>query len=364
MGHRITEPQILEALSRVKDPDLGQDVVRLGFIKDLAIEGDQVSFTLQLTTPACPMRDLMTAQIREAALSVPGVKKVQVRTTARVPSCSHTQTHNPMPGVRNIVAITSGKGGVGKSTVAANLAVSLALCGARVGLMDTDFYGPSIPILLGSDTPPESVSETRIAPAEKYGIKVVSMAYFLPRDKAVIWRGPMLHRMIRQFSENVDWGELDYLIVDLPPGTGDVQLSLCQTIPVTGAVVVTTPQDLALTVAAKAISLFTELKIPILGIVENMSFYTCPHCGQRDDIFGHGGAERLCGEMSYPFLGAIPLSAEVREQSDRGQPAALRDETSSLAENYRRVARELAARISVVRIQGGTSSGPSTGTTS
>ena len=358
MDATLQEGQILAALSRVQDPDLGRNIVDLGFVKNLKIEEGRVSFTLELTTPACPMKELMTVQAKDAVFSIQGVNDVQIHLTAQVPKAFPFSKESPIPGVSNIIAVAGGKGGVGKSTVAANLAVALSLSGARVGLMDTDFYGPSIPILLGSETPPEAVSETRLAPAEKHGVKVVSMAYFLPREKAVIWRGPMLHRMIRQFSENVDWGEIDYLLVDLPPGTGDVQLSLCQTIRVTGAVVVTTPQDLALTVASKAITLFRELRVPILGIIENMSGYTCPHCGKQDEIFGHGGAQRISQELGYPFLGAIPLSAEIRKQSDQGYPVALLEASSPWASYYLKAARELAAQISIVRFQSGSLASP------
>lgn len=342
-----SEKQVLDALRQVQDPDLGKDIVSLGFVKDLLIREDLVSFTLELTTPACPMKELMTLQAKDILMGVPGVKKVEIRTTARVAPSAPSQSDPLLPGVRNIIAIASGKGGVGKSTVAANLAVALASTGARVGLMDADFFGPSITMLLGADTPPEAMSETLLRPAEKYGVKLVSMAYFLPRDKAVIWRGPMLHRMVRQFLENVEWGELDYLLIDLPPGTGDVQLSLCQTVSLTGAVVVSTPQDLALTVASKAISMFQELKTPILGIIENMSYYICPHCGNRDEIFGHGGARQASSELGYPFLGAIPLSAQIRERSDQGLPPVLLGEDSELASHYRETAQKLASQVSI-----------------
>lgn len=347
----LQEAQVLAALSQVQDPDLGRNIVDLGFVKNLKIEEGRVSFTLELTTPACPMKELMMAQAKDAVFSVQGVNDVQIHFAAKVPKAISFSKESLMPGVAHIIAVASGKGGVGKSTVAANLAIALSLSGAKVGLMDTDFYGPSIPLLLGSENPPEAVSETMLAPAEKFGVKVVSMAYFLPREKAVIWRGPMLHRMIRQFAENVNWGEIDYLFVDLPPGTGDVQLSLCQTIRVTGAVVVTTPQDLALTVASKAIALFKELQVPILGIIENMSGYTCPHCGKQDEIFGHGGAQRISKELGYPFLGAIPLSTEIRKQSDLGHPVALLESSSPWASYYLQAARELAAQISIVSLR-------------
>lgn len=347
MNTAPSENQILDALRQVQDPDLGRDIVHLGFVKDLRVEEGIVRFTLELTTPACPMKELMTLQAKDILMAVPGVKQVEIQTTARVRKGQPPGKENPLPGVSNIIAIASGKGGVGKSTVAVNLAVAFASSGARVGLMDTDFYGPSTTLLLGADTPPEPISETMLWPAERHGIKLISMAYFLSTDKAVIWRGPMLHRMIQQFVENVEWGELDYLFIDLPPGTGDVQLSICQTLSLTGAVVVSTPQDLALTVASKAISMFQEVNVPILGILENMSYYVCPHCGVRDDIFGHGGAAQVCEKLNYRFLGSIPLSTQIRERSDQGVPLTLTGNPSSLAEPFLEAARKLAAQISI-----------------
>jgi ATP-binding protein involved in chromosome partitioning len=224
--------------------------------------------------------------------------------------------------VKYTIAVASGKGGVGKSTVAANLAVALERAGAKVGLMDTDVYGPSVPILMGGNESPQVV-EGKIEPPVAHGIKLISMAYFLPKDEAVIWRGPMLHKTIQQFLGDVRWGELDYLVIDMPPGTGDIQLSLCQTIPLTGAVIVSTPQDLALTVASKAIAMFNKMNVPILGIVENMSYHVCKQCGHREEIFGHGGARDAAGRLNYTFLGEIPLDLAVREQSDAGKPVAL-----------------------------------------
>jgi len=251
--------------------------------------------------------------------------------------------------VKSTVAVASGKGGVGKSTVAANLAIALERAGARVGLMDTDVYGPSIPVLMGGDKPP-IVVEGKIEPPLAYGVKLISMAYFLPKDEAVIWRGPMLHKTIQQFLGDVRWGELDYLIMDLPPGTGDIQLSLSQTIPLTGAVIVSTPQDLALTVASKAIVMFQKLNVPVLGIIENMSYYVCPHCGHREEIFGHGGAREAARRFGLPFLGEIPLDPVIRVQSDGGKPVAL-DETSVNGKAFREVAAALAEQVSAANQQ-------------
>jgi ATP-binding protein involved in chromosome partitioning len=348
MSTKITPQEVLNALKAVKDPDLQQDIVSLGFVKDLRVGDHRVSFTLQLTTPACPMKEQLAAAAKHAVQAL-GVAEVDVHMTSQVTAPSGGKA--PLiPQVKNTVAVASGKGGVGKSTVAANLAVALQRAGSQVGLMDTDVYGPSVPILMGGDQQP-TVVEGKIAPPVEYGIKIISMAYFLPKDEAVIWRGPMLHKTIQQFLGEVRWGELDYLIMDLPPGTGDIQLSLSQTIPLTGALIVSTPQDLALAVASKAIAMFQKLNVPILGVVENMSYYVCPHCGKRDDIFGHGGAREAARKLGFPFLGEIPLDPAIRIQSDGGKPVAL-DETTAYGKAFQEVAGALAAQISIVNAQG------------
>ena len=253
--------------------------------------------------------------------------------------------------VKNIVPVASGKGGVGKSTVAANLAHALARSGARVGVMDADVYGPSIPTILGITEPPQVDEHNRITPVEQDGVKVVSMGFFMRPDEAVVWRGPMLHKTVQQFLGGVIWGELDYLIVDLPPGTGDVQLSLCQSIPITGAVIVSTPQDVALNVAQKAITMFKKLNAPILGIVENMSYYICPHCNAREDIFGTGGARKIAERLELPFLGEIPLTRQVREASDAGRPVVLTDPESPAAKAFMGAAERIAAQVSIRGMQ-------------
>jgi ATP-binding protein involved in chromosome partitioning len=252
--------------------------------------------------------------------------------------------------VKYTIAVASGKGGVGKSTVAANLAVALQRQGAKVGLMDTDVYGPSVPMLMGGSDPPHVV-EGKIEPPVEHGVKIVSMAYFLPKDEAIIWRGPMLHKTIQQFLGDVRWGELDYLIMDLPPGTGDIQLSLSQTIPLSGAVIVSTPQDLALTVAAKAIAMFQKLNVPILGLVENMSYYVCPQCGHREEIFGFGGARQAAEKLGYPFLGEVPIDVNIRVKSDAGEPVAL-DEATAYGKAFHQIARALAEQVSALKAQG------------
>jgi len=347
MSSKISQQDVLRALSAIQDPDLRRDIVSLGFVKDLSVDDHRVSFTLQLTTPACPVRDQLAAQAKQAVQAL-GVPNVEVRMSSQVTS-SRDLRAPLIPQVKNTVAVASGKGGVGKSTVAANLAVALQKAGARVGLMDTDVYGPSVPMLMGGNQQPRVV-EGKIEPPVEFGIKIISMAYFLPKDEAVIWRGPMLHKTIQQFLGEVRWGELDYLIMDLPPGTGDIQLSLSQTIPLTGAVIVSTPQDLALTVASKAIAMFQKLNVPILGIVENMSYYSCPKCGHREEIFGHGGAREAAHKLGFPFLGEIPLDLAIRVQSDHGKPVAL-DPATSYGKVFQEIAGALAAQISIANLQ-------------
>jgi ATP-binding protein involved in chromosome partitioning len=342
----IDEAEVLNALKAIQDPDLQKDVVSLGFVRDLKIDQGRVSFTLQLTTPACPARDQLKQEAQKVVSALAGVEGVDVKMTFQVTSRLGQQARTLIPEVRNTIAVASGKGGVGKSTVAANLAVALMKCGAKVGLMDADVYGPSIPILMGASELPQ-VTQNRIIPPVVQGVKMISMGYFLPKDEAVIWRGPMLHKMVQQFLGEVQWGELDYLVIDLPPGTGDIQLSLCQTIPLTGAVIVSTPQDLALEVASKAIAMFKKLNTPILGIVENMSYYICSHCGQRDEIFGHGGAYKASQKLGYPFLGEIPLNPLIRSHSDSGHPIALEGSETAHGKVFLDLASAVAAQVSI-----------------
>ncbi len=343
----VTEQAVLAALARIQDPDLHRDIVSLGFIKSLRIAEGTVSFTIELTSPACPVRTQMEEAARAAVAALPGVEQVEVTMTSRVTTASDGPRSAYLPGVRNTIAVASGKGGVGKSTVAANLAVALQRAGARVGLMDADVYGPCIPRLMGVSGALQVTGNGRVIPPERHGVRIMSMGFLLPRHEAVIWRGPMLHKMIQEFLGRVAWGDLDYLLIDLPPGTGDVQLSLCQTIPLTGAVIVSTPQDVALEVASKAILMFEKLKVPILGIVENMSYYSCSHCGQRDDIFGHGGAREASAKAGLPFLGEIPLAAGIRARSDEGWPVALESADLPISQAFHAVAGQLAARVSI-----------------
>ncbi|MDP6418236.1 MAG: Mrp/NBP35 family ATP-binding protein [Candidatus Krumholzibacteria bacterium] len=341
-----SKDQILEALSSVMDPDLGRDIVSLGFIKNLNMDGGKVSFDLELTTPACPVKDQMKEQSENAVRAVEGVESVELTLTAQVRQAQGLPEMKPLPGVKHLVPVASGKGGVGKSTVSANLAVALAKSGAKVGLMDLDIYGPSIPTIMGITSPPQIDGE-RIHPPERHGVKVMSMGFFLDDDQAVIWRGPMLVKMIDEFLGNVEWGELDYMIIDLPPGTGDIQLSLCQKLPLTGAVIVSTPQDVALKVAKKAISLFGTLKTPVLGMVENMSYHHCSHCGEREEIFGNSGARDAAEKLNFPFLGELPLATAIREQSDSGVPILISEPESPHSKSFEAIASQVAAQASI-----------------
>ena len=318
-------------------------------MKNVRVADGTVGFSIELTTPACPVREQMRQQAREVVAALPGVGGVDVTMTARVRGSSGPMKDQLIPSVKNVIPVASGKGGVGKSTVSANLALALASTGARVGIMDADVYGPTIPTLMNARTLPKPTAEGTV-PAEQYGIKIISMGFFLREDDAIIWRGPMLHKTVQHFLGNVQWGELDYLIVDLPPGTGDIQLTLCQAIPLTGAAVVSTPQDVALKVAQKAITMFTQLNTPVLGIIENMASYACPHCGARDDVFGAGGARRAAERLGVPFLGEIPLATAIRESSDAGRPIVL-DTKSPLARAYLTVAENLAAQVSTRNMQ-------------
>lgn len=344
---QVTEQLILDGLRQIQDPDLHKDIVTLGFIKDLKIDGGHVSFRIVLTTPACPVKAEMESAAREIVGGLPGVLSVSVTMDAEVPTGRGLGEKIAVEGVRNIVAVSSGKGGVGKSTLAVNLAVSLALDGARVGLMDMDVYGPNVPIMMGaSDARPE-VDVNKLIPIEAHGVKLMSMALLQPGDKPMIVRGPILHGLVKQFLSDVKWGELDYLIVDMPPGTGDVQLSLAQLVPVQGAVLVTTPQDVSVADVRRALRMFETVAIPVLGIVENMSYFLAPDTGIRYDIFGEGGGEKLANAYHVPFLGAIPLGIDVREGGDKGVPVVVSHPDSPQALAFRRVAEEIARQVSI-----------------
>jgi len=344
---QLNEQLILDSLRQIKDPDLHKDIVTLGFIRDLKIDGGNVSFRIVLTTPACPVKAEMESAATEIVSGLPGVTSVSVTMDAEVPKGRGLGEKLVIEGVKNIIAVSSGKGGVGKSTVAVNLAVSLALDGARVGLMDADVYGPNVPMMLGaSDARPE-VDDNKLIPIEAFGVKFMSMALLQPGDKPMIVRGPILHGLVKQFLSDVKWGELDYLIVDMPPGTGDVQLSLAQLVPVQGAVLVTTPQNVAVADVRRALRMFETVAIPVLGIVENMSYFIAPDTGNRYNIFGEGGGQTLAAHYSVPFLGAVPLGIEVREGGDKGVPVVVSNPDSPQAQAFRKVTEEVARQVSI-----------------
>jgi len=340
-----TQEQVLDALRAVQDPDLHRDIVTLGFVKELKVADGRVSFNIQLTTPACPVKDDLKKQAEEAVKALEGVEAVEVKMTSEVRPSS-AAGRDLIPGIRNVIPIGSGKGGVGKSTVAANMAVALAQTGARVGLMDADVYGPSIPTIMGTKESPRPGGRGMVPP-KSHGVSVISAGFFVKPDQAVVWRGPMLAKMIEQFLGQVEWGELDYLIVDLPPGTGDVQLTLCQKIPLTGAVVVTTPQPVAINIAEKAIIMFKQLKCPLLGVIENMSYWESRKTGEREYIFGSGGADKVAERWDIPVLGKIPLATTVRETSDSGRPILLEDPDAPASKVFIEVAQNLAAQVSI-----------------
>src|SRR6476619_4435190 len=344
---QLNEQLILDALRQIKDPDLHKDIVTLGFIKDLKIDGGNVSFRIVLTTPACPVKAEMESAAQELVSALPGVDAVAVTMDAEVPKGRGIGDKLAIEGIRNIIAVSSGIGCVGKSTVAVNLAVSLALDGARVGLMDADVYGPNVPIMLGASEARPEVDGNKLVPIEAYGVKLMSMALLQPGDKPMIVRGPILHGLVKQFLSDVKWGELDYLIVDMPPGTGDVQLSLAQLVPVQGAVLVTTPQDVAVADVRRALRMFETVAIPILGIIENMSYFVAPDTGTRYNIFGEGGGAKLAEMYHVPLLGTVPLGLEVREGGDRGVPVVVSHPESPQAVAFRRVAEEVARYVSI-----------------
>jgi ATP-binding protein involved in chromosome partitioning len=347
MTGTLDRETVLSALRAVLDPDLRKDIVTLGFVKDLVIDGGKVAFTIELTTPACPVKDQMREQAVAAVRALAGVTDVDVHMTANVRSVSMPETgRTPLPGVKNVIAVGAGKGGVGKTTVAVNLALALAKCGGRVGLLDGDIYGPNVPIMLGLRAQLTTDGQ-RIVPAEKYGIQVVSIGFLTSDDAPVIWRGPMLHGAIQQFFREVAWRDLDYLIVDMPPGTGDVALSLSQTVPVVGSIVVTTPQQVSLADSRRAVRMYQKLNIPTLGIVENMSYYACPNCHHETDIFGHGGGEQLAADMEVPFLGRLPIYQPIREGGDAGVPLVVADSSSVAARALMTVAERTAAQVSI-----------------
>jgi len=348
------EAAVIEALRGVIDPELHKDIVTLGMAKNVQVSDGNVTLLVTLTTPACPLRETIEKDVRAALARLPGVLSVEVKFDWSVPEGRRLENKAPIPGVKNLVAVASGKGGVGKTTVAVNLAMALKTMGALVGLLDADVYGPNVPVMLGTTEQPKMLDEKTIIPIQAYGVKVISMGLLNPGDRPLVWRGPMLHSVMQQFLRSVRWGTLDYLIVDLPPGTGDVQLSLIQSVSVSGAVVVTTPSVVALADVRKAIEMFRQVHVEVLGIVENMSYFACPHCHGKIDVFGHGEGERLARMFEVPFLGEIEIDPQIRIGGDTGKPVAWLGPDAPGAKSLYQMARNVAARVSVVNLSGAT----------
>ncbi|HEY3322594.1 MAG TPA: P-loop NTPase [Planctomycetota bacterium] len=348
----VSENQVLDALRAVHDPDLQRDIVSLGFVKNVKICDGNVGFEIELTTPACPVKDDLKRQASDVVLALPGVSNVSISMTARTRGRA-VASADILRGVKNIVAIASGKGGVGKSTATVNLALALAASGAKVGILDADVYGPSIPQMLGIREGPGINAEGQASPPVAFGVKVMSVAMLVSDDEAAIWRGPIVSRILQQFLSAVDWGQLDYLLLDLPPGTGDVQLTLTQSAPINGAVIITTPQDVALKVARRGLRMFQKVNVPVLGIIENMSGFVCPNCNTVHNIFRKGGGERTAHEMGVPMLGAVPLDPRMVEAGDAGKPLVVLDPNSPGAKAFEIVARNMAAQLSIANVKTG-----------
>ena len=347
----LSQTDILNALRQVQEPELHKDLVTLNMIRELTLDGGDVRFTVMLTTPACPLRGQIQEEARQAVLKVPGVKTVEVKLGAEVNKDNRLSDNKALPaGVKNIIAVASGKGGVGKSTTAVNLAVALQQSGARVGLIDADIYGPNIPMMMGISEKerPAVNAEEQLVPFEHYGVKVMSIGFLVDPGKPIIWRGPMLHGVIRQFLGSVQWGDLDYLIVDLPPGTGDASLSLVQSVPLTGAVIVTTPQAVALSDVRRSIAMFKEVRVPILGLVENMAGLECPHCHKTVELYEGGGGAVLSREFDVPLLGQVPFDPSIGHSGDAGKPIVLSQPESAQAKAFQKTAEWVAARVSVL----------------
>lgn len=343
----ISSEQVLDALRVVNDPDLHRDIVSLGFVKELNIEGDKVSFHLELTTPACPVKDLLKEQAEDAVLALPGVTHVDVTLTARVRESFGQTQEQYLPGVRNVFAVASGKGGVGKSTATINLALALAQSGARVGILDADVYGPSIPLMLGCEKEKPFTRNQKILPVEKYGIKTMSLGYLLEEGQQPMWRGPMVAGTVKQLLGDVEWGELDYLLVDLPPGTGDAPMTLAQSVPLTGVILVTTPHHVAANIAGRSILLFQKLNTPILGVVENMAGFVCPNCNTLTPIFSGLTGEDLAHHYAVPYLGSIPLDPVISAAMEGSQPAILEFPDALYSKAFHEVAGRIARQASI-----------------
>ena len=344
----ITEQDILNALKVVQDPDLHKDIVALGFVKNIKYCDGNVKFDIELTTPACPVKDRLKAEAEAAVKAIPGMKEVNITMTSTMRSAP-ALAQSLLKNVGAIIAIASGKGGVGKSTVVSNLAVALAKTGARVGLMDADVYGPSMPTMFGITRMPDSTQDGQLIPLEAHGVKLMSMGFLATKDTPVVWRGPMATKLVQQFLGSVAWGPLDYLLIDLPPGTGDIQLTLTQSVPLTGAVIVTTPQDVARTVAQRGLRMFQQVQVPILGIVENMSYFACGHCNEKTYIFSQGGGHKIADELGLPFLGEVPLDPRVVAGGDAGIPVVAADENSTIAKAFTEITGRLAQQVSIAQ---------------
>lgn len=345
----LSVENVMAALRTVQEPELHKDLVSLNMIRDIAIDDGNVKFTIMLTTPACPLKSRIESEARQAVSSLAGVSSVQIKMDSNVPHDGRARGIVDLP-IKNVVAVASGKGGVGKSTVAVNIAVTLAEMGARVGLLDADIYGPNVPTMMGVQQLPPTTKE-KLTPAMAYGVSVMSIGFLVKPGQPLIWRGPMLHSAIRQFLSDVDWGELDYLVIDLPPGTGDAVLSLAQSIPLSGGVIVTMPQQVSLDDARRGLEMFKQLNIPILGVVENMSYLELPD-GSKMDIFGAGGGKRLAQEAGVAYIGGIPIDSRVRTGGDNGLPVVIADPHSPASTALRAIAQDIAAKISVSAIQG------------
>jgi ATP-binding protein involved in chromosome partitioning len=344
-----TQERVIDALRAVKPAAMERDIVDLDLVRDVTVAGDTVSVTLDSLSPGLEARRMLEEKTRQAVTRIGGIQQVNVKIGWRVPAGQSDEGRQSVPGISNIVAVSSGKGGVGKSTIAVNLAIALGSYGAKVGLLDTDVYGPNVPIMVGVNEEPKVVGQ-RLIPNQAYGIKVMSLGFLNRGDRPTVWRGPMLHTAVRQFLYDVEWGELDYLIVDMPPGTGDAQLSLAQLVPVQGAVLVTTPQEVALGDVRKAFNMFQQVKIPVLGVVENMSYFICDNCSTRHEIFGSGGGQELVRRFESFLLGRVPLSIGVREGGDRGVPTVIGNPDSAEAEAFREIADKVASRLSVLAL--------------
>ena len=342
----LTHDAVIEAMRTVQEPELGRDLIALDMVKNVEIEGSNLSMTIELTTPACPLKDEIERNTR-AALTAIGATEVQIAWGAMVRRAQPRQAEQLVPGVKNIIAVASGKGGVGKSTVSVNLAVALAQAGATVGLLDGDITGPNIPLMMGLDGQPKASANNKITPLERYGVKTISIQFFVPEGQPIVWRGPLIGGAIQQFLRDVDWGDLDYLVIDLPPGTSDAQLTLAQAVPISGAVLVTTPQEVSLADVGKALAMFQRMSVPVLGLVENMTAFACPHCGELTEIFGRGGGERFATAHGVEYLGGVPLDITVRQGGDVGVPAVAQREPGPAAKALTSIAQTVAARMSV-----------------